>query len=66
MFLEYISCYYLFYLFIFQGKKVKMIVVGVGFGIDYNELNEIVNGKVENVIYVDKFEDFFVRLNNVF
>lgn len=43
-----------------------MIVVGVGFGIDYNELNEIVNDKVENVIYVDKFEDFFVRLNNVF
>lgn len=42
-----------------------MIAVGVGSGIDYNELNEIANGKVENVIHVDKFEDLFVRLNNV-
>lgn len=42
-----------------------MIAVGVGSGIDYSELNEIANGKAANVIHVDKFEDLFVRLNNV-
>ena len=52
-------------LFCSQGKKVKMIAVGVGSGIDYSELREIANGKTENVIHVDKFEDLFVRLNNV-
>lgn len=65
MFSEYTSCYHISHLFIFQGKKVKMIAVGVGSGIDYSELNEIANGKAENVIHVDKFEDLFVRLNNV-
>jgi len=47
------------------GKKVKLIAVGVGSGIDYSELKEIANGKRANVIHVDKFEDLFVRLNNV-
>lgn len=42
-----------------------MIAVGVGSGIDYSELNEIANEKTANVIHVDKFEDLFVRLNNV-
>lgn len=42
-----------------------MIAVGVGSGIDYSELEEIANGKHANVIHVDKFEDLFVRLNNV-
>ena len=42
-----------------------MIAVGIGSGIDYNELKEISNGKAENVIHVDKFEDLFVRLNTV-
>ena len=65
MFSEYSSCHHISFLFIFQGKKVKMIAVGVGSGIDYSELNEIANGKAENVIHVDKFEDLFVRLNNV-
>ncbi|XP_068717618.1 uncharacterized protein [Montipora capricornis] len=47
------------------AKKVKMIAVGVGSGIDYSELREIANNKPANVIHVDKFEDLFVRLNNV-
>ncbi|XP_078348187.1 uncharacterized protein LOC144633234 isoform X3 [Oculina patagonica] len=47
------------------GKRVKLIAVGVGSGIDYNELNEIANGQAANVIHVDKFEDLFVRLNSV-
>jgi len=47
------------------SKKVKMIAVGVGSGIDYSELLEIANGKPANVIHVDKFEDLFVRLNSV-
>lgn len=55
----------LFILIPFQSKKVKLIAVGVGSGIDYNELKEIANGKAVNVIHVDKFEDLFVRLNNV-
>ena len=42
-----------------------MIAVGIGSGIDYSELREIANNKVANVIHVDKFEDLFVRLNNV-
>lgn len=46
-------------------NKVRMIAVGVGSGIDYSELNEIANGKMANVIHVDKFEDLFVRLNTV-
>lgn len=65
MFSEYASCPHISFLLIFQGKKVKMIAVGVGSGIDYSELNEIANGKAANVIHVDKFEDLFVRLNNV-
>lgn len=65
MFSEYASCPHISFLLILQGKKVKMIAVGVGSGIDYSELNEIANGKAANVIHVDKFEDLFVRLNNV-
>ena len=42
-----------------------MIAVGVGSGIDYSELQEIADGKTENVIHVNKFEDLFVRLNTV-
>lgn len=52
-------------LLIFKNKKVKMIAVGVGSGIDYSELEEIADNKPANVIHVDKFEDLFVRLNNV-
>ena len=65
MFSEYTSSHHISFLLISQGKKVKMIAVGVGSGIDYNELNEIANGKAANVIHVDKFEGLFVRLNNV-
>ena len=42
-----------------------MIAVGVGSGIDYRELNEIANGNAANVIHVHKFEDLFIKLNNV-
>lgn len=42
-----------------------MIAVGVGSRIDYSELREIANNIAANVIHVDKFEDLFVRLNNV-
>ncbi|CAH3172036.1 unnamed protein product [Porites lobata] len=47
------------------SKKVKMIAVGVGSGIDYSELRQIANGNTANVLHVDKFEDLFVRLNSV-
>lgn len=50
---------------IFKSKKVKMISVGVGSGIDYSELKEIADNKPANVIHVDKFEDLFVRLKSV-
>ena len=52
-------------LLIFKNKKVKMIAVGVGSGIDYSELKEIADNKPANVIHVDKFEDLFVRLKSV-
>lgn len=42
-----------------------MIVVGVGLGINDDELEEIVDGKWENVVYVDKFDDFVNNENNV-
>jgi len=47
------------------GKKVTMIAIGVGSGINYSELKEIANGKLANVIHVDKFDDLFVKLNSV-
>lgn len=59
------NSYQIVCLFTSKDSKVKMIAVGVGSGIDYSELNEIANGKTANVIHVDKFEDLFVRLNNV-
>jgi len=42
-----------------------MIAIGVGSGINDQELNEIANGKPANVIHVDKFDDLFVKLNSV-
>ncbi|XP_078364487.1 collagen alpha-1(XXI) chain-like [Oculina patagonica] len=47
------------------SKKVKLIAVGVGSGIDYSELSEIANGKTANVFHVDNYEDLFVTLDNV-
>ena len=51
--------------FIRQIKQVKMIAVGVGSGVDNNELKEIADGKRENVIHVDKFDELVNNENNV-
>lgn len=42
-----------------------MIAVGVGSGINNNELMEIADGKRENVVHVDKFDELFKNENNV-
>lgn len=42
-----------------------MIAVGVGSRIDINELEEIADGKRENVVHVDKFDELFRNENNV-
>ena len=42
-----------------------MIAVGVGSGINNNELMEIADGKRENVVHVDKFDELFRNENNV-
>lgn len=48
-----------------QSKQVRMIAVGVGSGINNNELMEIADGKRENVVHVDKFDELFRNENNV-
>ena len=42
-----------------------MIAVGVGSGINNNELVEIADEKRENVVYVNKFDELFRNVNNV-
>lgn len=42
-----------------------MIAVGVGSGINDDELEEIADGKRENVVHVDKFDDLVNNENNV-
>ncbi len=42
-----------------------MIAVGVGSGINENELKEIADGKRENVVHVDKFDELVNNENNV-
>lgn len=42
-----------------------MIAVGVGSGIDDDELEEIADRKRENVVHVDKFDDLVNNENNV-
>ena len=44
---------------------MRMIAVGVGSGINNNELMEIADGKRENVVHVDKFDELFRNENNV-
>lgn len=44
---------------------MRMIAVGVGSRIDINELEEIADGKRENVVHVDKFDELFRNENNV-
>ena len=42
-----------------------MIAVGVGSGINEDELEEIADGKRENVVHVDKFDELVNNENNV-
>ena len=42
-----------------------MIAVGVGSGINDDELKEIADGKRENVVHVDKFDELVNNENNV-
>lgn len=42
-----------------------MIAVGVGSGINDDELVEIADGKRENVVHVDKFDELVSNENNV-
>lgn len=44
---------------------MRLISVGVGSGIDDDELEEIADGKRENVIKVDEFDELFSNENNV-
>ena len=39
--------------------------MGVGSGIDVDELEEIADGKRENVVHVDNFDDLVNNENNV-
>ena len=52
-------------LFVTQQKNVRMIAVGVGSSINDDELKQIADGKRENVIHVDKFDDLVSNENNV-
>lgn len=42
-----------------------MIAVGVGSSINDDELKQIADGKRENVIHVDEFDDLVSNENNV-
>ena len=44
---------------------MRMIAVGVGSGINDDELKEIADGKRENVVHVDKFDELVNNENNV-
>ena len=44
---------------------MRMIAVGVGSGINDDELEEIADGKRENVVHVDKFDELVNNENNV-
>ena len=44
---------------------MRMIAVGVGSGINDDELEEIADGKRENVVHVDKFDELVSNENNV-
>lgn len=48
-----------------QSKQVRMIAVGVGSSIDDDELEEIADGKRENVVHVDDFDKLIENENNV-
>ena len=54
-----------FYFLILQSKNVRLIAVGVGSRINGDELKEIADGKRENVVHVDKFDDLVSNENNV-
>ena len=44
---------------------MRMIAIGVGSGINDDELEEIADGKRENVVHVDKFDELVNNENNV-
>ncbi|XP_078364486.1 von Willebrand factor A domain-containing protein 2-like [Oculina patagonica] len=48
-----------------KAKRVRMIAVGVGSRVDDAELAEIADGKRENVLHVDTFDELVSNVNNV-
>lgn len=48
-----------------QSKKVKVIAVGIGSGIDNKELLQIASGHAKNVFHVKDFDQLSLRMNAI-